>query len=185
MTDIETVVLAGGCFWCTHAVFNRVRGVQRVVSSYVNGPGPRPDYEAVCTGQTGYAEAIVLDFDPTTVDLEVILDIFFATHDPTTLNRQGHDVGTQYRSGVYCTSNAQLERVSAYVKALNASALWPNPVVTEVAMLGNCWAAESYHQDYYEQHPEQGYCRMVAAPKVGKLQQKFASWAREPRQGGS
>ncbi len=184
MAGMERVVLAGGCFWCTQAVFNRVRGVQRVVSCYANGPGPQPDYRAVCTGETGYAEAVIVDFDPAVVGLNVLLDIFFATHDPTTLNRQGHDIGTQYRSGVYCTSDAQLDQVRAYIKALEDSQAWPDPVVTEAEPLGQCWPAEAYHQDYYELNPQQGYCRVVAAPKVGKLQHRFAEWAVEPRQTG-
>ncbi len=184
MVARETVVLAGGCFWCTHAVFNRVRGVLHVVSCYANGPGPQPDYQAVCTGQTGYAEAVLVEFDPGVVSLHVLLDIFFATHDPTTLNRQGHDVGTQYRSGVYCTSDEQLAQVLSYVQGLKASQTWPDPVVTEVARLGLCWPAEDYHQDYYEHNPQQGYCRVVAAPKVGKLQHRFSDWATEPRQTG-
>ena len=179
MKTTSTLILAGGCFWCTEAVFVRVKGVQTVESGYANGQTPNPTYEAVCTGRTGYAEAIRVEYDPHTVPLEVLLDIFFATHDPTTLNRQGADVGTQYRSAVFPTSAQQLEAVQAYVAQLNADAVFDQPVVTEVELLQNFYAAEPEHQNFYARHPYHGYCMAVAAPKVDKLKHRFVAWVKD------
>ena len=167
---METVVLGGGCFWCTHAVFTLVRGVLAVESGYANGKGPQPTYEQVCQGDTGYAEVVRVQFDPAQVSLEALLEVFMAAHDPTQRNRQGNDVGTQYRSGIYCTSAAQEAQVRAWVQALQAQ--WPAgaPIVTEVEPLHNFWLAEDYHQDYFERQPHQRYCALVVQPKLAHVQ---------------
>jgi peptide-methionine (S)-S-oxide reductase len=179
MSPSETIVLAGGCFWCTEAVFVRVKGVLDVESGYSNGHAPQPSYEAVCSGQTGHAEVVKLEFDPTVIGLRQLLHIFFAIHDPTTPNRQGHDVGTQYRSGIYCTTPEQ-ERVARHVIAeLQAEDVFDAPIVTEVQPLHHYWPAEDYHQDFFARNPTQGYCLAVAAPKVAKLRQVFAQWVRD------
>lgn len=179
MMTTHSLVLAGGCFWCTEAVFVRVKGVQSVESGYANGHIPNPSYEAVCTGHTGYAEAIRLEYDPATVPLDVLLDIFFATHDPTTLNRQGADVGTQYRSAVFATTPEQLEAVQVYVAQLKASQVFDRPIVTELEPLSNYYPAEPEHQNFYARHPYHGYCVAVAGPKVGKLRQRFVTWVKD------
>ena len=179
MKSTETLVLAGGCFWCTEAVFVCVKGVQAVESGYANGELPNPTYEAVCTGRTGHAEVVRIEFDPAVVPLEVLLDIFFATHDPTTLNRQGADVGTQYRSGIYTTSDAQLQVVQTYVTQLKADAIFSQPVVTEVEPLHHFYAAEPEHQNFYARHPYHGYCMAVAGPKVDKLKHRFVAWVKD------
>lgn len=179
MSPSETIVLAGGCFWCTEAVFVRVKGVLDVESGYSNGHVPQPSYEAVCSGQTGHAEVVKLAFDSTVIGLRQLLHIFFAIHDPTTPNRQGHDVGTQYRSGIYCTTPEQ-ERVARHVIAeLQAEDVFDAPIVTEVQPLHHYWPAEDYHQDFFARNPTQGYCLAVAAPKVAKLRQVFAQWVRD------
>lgn len=179
MSPSETIVLAGGCFWCTEAVFVRVKGVLDVESGYSNGHVPQPSYEAVCSGQTGHAEVVKLAFDPAVIGLRQLLHIFFAIHDPTTPNRQGHDVGTQYRSGIYCTTPEQ-ERVARHVIAeLQAEEVFDAPIVTEVQPLHHYWPAEDYHQDFFARNPTQGYCLAVAAPKVAKLRQVFAQWVRD------
>lgn len=179
MKTTSTVVLAGGCFWCTEAVFVRVKGVLAVESGYANGHTPHPSYEAVCTGRTGHAEAIRVEYDPHTVPLEVLLDIFFATHDPTSLNRQGADVGTQYRSAVFATSTPQLAAVQAHVAQLVAEAVFAQPIVTEVEPLHCFYAAEPEHQNFYARHPYHGYCMAVAGPKVDKLKRRFVAWVKE------
>lgn len=173
---MHTLVLAGGCFWCTEAVFERVRGVHTVTSGYANGHTPEPTYETVCSGQTGYAEAVRLTYDPQVIAIEVLLRIFFATHDPTTLNRQGADTGTQYRSGIYTDDEAQLHAVQAFCKRLQADAVLDRPIVTQVEPLRNFYEAEPEHQRFYERHPYHGYCMAVAAPKVDALQLRFADW---------
>jgi peptide-methionine (S)-S-oxide reductase len=172
-----TLVLGGGCFWCTEAVYVRVRGVLDVESGYANGDTqrfPKPTYEQVCSGQTGYNEVVKLVYDPAQVSTAELLEVFFTIHDPTTLNRQGHDVGTQYRSGIYCTTPEQQAQAKVIVNTLNARGDWGAPVVTEVLPLNAYVAAEPYHQDYFEQHPHQGYCAHVVAPKVGKFEAVFS-----------
>ncbi len=172
----ETLVLGGGCFWCVEAVFLQVRGVVAVESGYANGDGlrfPTPSYEAVCTGETGYNEVVKLVFQPDVLPLDAVLEVFFTIHDPTSLNRQGHDVGTQYRSGIYTTGTAQHAAVRAWVDAVDRQRLWPQPVVTEVLPLQHYHRAEAYHQNYFAQHPHQGYCAAVVAPKVAKFQARF------------
>jgi peptide-methionine (S)-S-oxide reductase len=176
----QTVVLGGGCFWCTEAVYVRVRGVLDVESGYANGPGPKPTYEQVCTGRTGYVEVVRLTFDPAVITLREILEIFFIVHDPHTLNRQGNDVGTQYRSGIYTSDEEQARTARAVIAevASQAKAGAP-PVVTEVEPLGHYFPAEAYHQDYFEQHPGQGYCSMVVAPKVEKFRKTFSQFSKD------
>ncbi|WP_062469793.1 peptide-methionine (S)-S-oxide reductase MsrA [Variovorax boronicumulans] len=171
----ETIVLGGGCFWCTEAVFDRVQGVLDVESGYSNGQTLNPSYEQICTGRTGHAEVVKLEFDPSQISLRELLEIFFVVHDPTTLNRQGNDVGTQYRSGIYTTSDAQKEVADAVIREIEASKTYSSPVVTEVAPLANYSTAEAYHQDYFLNHPNQGYCAFVVGPKVEKFQKTFAS----------
>ena len=179
MARSETIVLGGGCFWCTEAVFVRVRGVLDVESGYCNGQAGRPSYEQVCGGRTGCVEVIKLEFDPDVIPLQQILAIFFTIHDPTTLNRQGHDVGSQYRSGIYCTSVAQEALARDFIAGLEREGAYAQPIVTEVLPLQNYWPAEDYHQDFFARNPTQGYCLAVAAPKVAKLRHAFAGWLRD------
>jgi peptide-methionine (S)-S-oxide reductase len=171
----ETIALGGGCFWCTEAIFSRVRGVLDVENGYSNGHVKQPSYEDVCTGDTGHAEVVHLVYDPAQVSLQQLLGVFFSIHDPTTLNRQGDDVGPQYRSGVY-TTTAEQERVAREMIAdLGQGGVFNAPIVTEVQPLANYWPAEDYHQDYFEHHPEQAYCAFVVGPKVDKFRKHFVS----------
>ena len=172
----ESLTLGGGCFWCLEAVFLQVKGVSAVESGYCNGQTERPTYEAVCTGRTGCVEVVRLDFDPTRIGLSDLLEIFFLIHDPTTLNRQGHDVGTQYRSGIYVHSEGQAEQVRHFMAGLVARAVYDRPIVTEVLPVRDYWPAESYHQNYFARHPEQGYCQQVVRPKVEKFRRSLAQW---------
>ena len=174
----QTLVLGGGCFWCTESVFLQVRGVEQVESGYCNGHAPNPTYAMVSTGTSGHNEVVRLVYDPAQVSLQDLLEVFFLIHDPTTLNRQGHDVGTQYRSGIYCTSQAQLDAARAMVQALDASGAYSQPVVTEVQMLSNYARAEEYHQNFFAKNPSQGYCVAVAGPKVDKFRKTFARLAK-------
>jgi peptide-methionine (S)-S-oxide reductase len=167
----ETITLAGGCFWCVEAVFEQVEGVIAVESGYSNGQAVRPSYEAVCRGDTGHAEVVRVRFDPSTIPLSDVLRIFFATHDPTQLNRQGNDTGTQYRSGVYWSEEGQLPAIRAVLD--EAQQAFQDKVVTEVARLDNYSRAEDCHQHYFAQHPFQGYCAAIIAPKVEKFRQVF------------
>lgn len=170
----QTITLGGGCFWCIEAVYVHVKGVTDVESGYSNGHVVRPSYEQVCSGSTGHAEVVRLVFDPARVSLRELLEIFFVCHDPTTRNRQGHDSGTQYRSGIYF-SNAEQEQVArALLAELDQGAVYGRPIVTEVLPLANYWPAEDYHQDYFEKNPNQAYCLAVAAPKVARFRQTFA-----------
>jgi peptide-methionine (S)-S-oxide reductase len=173
-----TLVLGGGCFWCTEAVYVKVRGVSDVESGYCNGQMLAPTYEQVCTGRTGHNEVVKLVYDPAEISTRELLEIFFVIHDPTTLNRQGNDVGTQYRSGIYFTTPEQAEVALAMIAELNAAQAFGRPLVTEVEPLANYSAAEDYHQDFFERNPYQGYCMAVAAPKVAKFRQTFAQWVR-------
>lgn len=178
MENQETVVLGGGCFWCTEAVFDQVRGVSEVESGYSNGHTPEPSYEDVCGGTTGHAEVVRVVFDPAVIGLRQILEIFFAVHDPTTLNRQGADVGTQYRSGIYWTHPDQARVAHALIGELQEAGVFDGPIVTEVEPLTNYHRAEDDHQEFFARHPFHGYCMVVAAPKVQKLRRVFAEWAR-------
>ncbi len=175
MTDsAQTIVLGGGCFWCTDSVFRGVKGVSKVECGYSNGHTAQPSYEQVCTGITGHNEVVKLDFDPTVVTLEELLQVFFVIHDPTTLNRQDNDTGTQYRSGIYCQDAQQQEVAKTFVADLARSGVYERPIVTEVLPLANYTAAEEYHQDFFAKNPGQGYCLAVAAPKVEKFRKIFA-----------
>ena len=179
MSDRQTIVLGGGCFWCTEAVYVKVRGVTDVESGYSNGQAQRPTYEAVCTGTTGHAEVVKLEYDPAQVSTRQILEIFFTIHDPTQLNQQGADVGTQYRSGIYYTTPEQKEEAEKIIRELTAEKAFGKPIVTEVKPLSNYWPAEEYHQDFFEKNPYQGYCVAVAAPKVAKFRKTFRELAKE------
>ena len=172
----KVITLGGGCFWCTEAVFLRVRGVLQVTSGYANGHVPEPSYAQVCEGDTGHNEVVQVVYDPEHIDLRSLLEIFFATHDPTTLNRQGNDVGTQYRSGIYY--NDETDRAVAQSVWDEVNAALEGSVVTELLPLQCFYEAEAYHQNYFAQHPHQGYCAFVVAPKVQKFVQTFASKVR-------
>jgi peptide-methionine (S)-S-oxide reductase len=174
-TSTDTIVLGGGCFWCTEAVFDRVQGVVDVESGYSNGQVARPTYEQVCTGRTGAVEVVKVTFDPSAITLRELLEIFFVIHDPTTLNRQGNDVGTQYRSGIYTTRDDQREVAQDVIREIGASGTYRAPIVTEVVPLADYSTAEAYHQDYFLRHPNQGYCAFVVGPKVEKFQKTFAA----------
>ncbi|MGP1629230.1 MAG: peptide-methionine (S)-S-oxide reductase MsrA [Giesbergeria sp.] len=168
------ITLAGGCFWCTEAVFDRVRGVTGVQSGYSNGHALNPSYEQVCTGNTGHAEVLRVRYDPSVISLREIFEIFFATHDPTQLNGQGNDVGTQYRSGVYYETEAQAQLAREIIEEMRRDGMYAGPIVTEVLPLSNWSAAEAYHDDYYARNPNQGYCSFVVGPKVDKFRKTFA-----------
>lgn len=176
--DSQTLVLGGGCFWCTEAVYKEVRGVLDVESGYSNGQAQAPSYEDVCTGTTGCNEVVKLVYDPAQVSTRDLLEVFFVIHDPTTLNRQGHDVGTQYRSGIYFTTETQREEAQALIDELAVANAFGRPIVTEVLPLAHYHPAEDYHQDFFERNPHQGYCLAVAAPKVAKLRKTFARLTR-------
>ena len=178
MSNTETIVLGGGCFWCTESVFKEVRGVLDVESGYSNGQETAPTYEQVCTGHTGCAEVVKLSYDPAQVSTRQLLEILFATHDPTTLNRQGHDVGTQYRSGIYFTTPEQKDVADDLIREMSQDKLFGAPIVTEVLPLAHYFPAEDYHQDFFEKNPHQGYCLAVAAPKVAKFRKTFRELAR-------
>ena len=171
----EVATLAGGCFWCLEAVYDEVIGVDSVESGYIGGAKPRPTYYEVCSGRTGHAEAVQITFDPAAVTFRELLEIFFVIHDPTTLNRQGNDAGTQYRSGIYYHSEAQKATAEGIIAELTADKAFPNRVVTEVMPAGPFFIAEPEHQEYYARNPEAGYCQFVVAPKVGKFRKTFAA----------
>jgi peptide-methionine (S)-S-oxide reductase len=172
----QVLVLGGGCFWCTEAVFSRVRGVLATEVGYSNGQAERPSYQEVCSGSTGCVEVVRIEYDPAVISVRTLLEIFFATHDPTTPNRQGADVGTQYRSGIYWTLPEQAEAARALIDVLNAGQVFDAPIVTEVLPLKHYWPAEAEHQRFYERHPGYGYCLAVVAPKVARLRQRYAEW---------
>jgi peptide-methionine (S)-S-oxide reductase len=178
MSNLQTIVLGGGCFWCTEAVYKEVRGVTDVESGYSNGETERPSYEQVCTGRTGHNEVVKLTYDADQVTLRQLLEVFFVVHDPTQLNRQGNDVGTQYRSGIYYTTPEQKQVAEDMIRAMSQEKLFGRPIVTEVAPMTNYWPAEDYHQDFFEKNPTQGYCMAVAAPKVSKFRKTFAELTR-------
>lgn len=172
---LETITLAGGCFWCVEAAMLALDGVLEATSGYAQGHVDHPSYEQVCTGRSGHAEAVRVRFDPQRIGLERLLDVFFTIHDPTTLNRQGADVGPQYRSGIYFEMSRHESAVREYLQRLRRSGRYgAQSVVTEIEALRVFWPAEEYHQRYFEQHPEQGYCQVVIAPKMAKLQREFA-----------
>jgi peptide-methionine (S)-S-oxide reductase len=169
----EVATLAGGCFWCLEAVYKELRGVESVVSGYAGGHVPRPTYRQVCEGTTGHAEVVQVTFDPREVTFRELLEVFFTIHDPTTPNRQGADVGTQYRSAIFYHTPEQRETAEQVIAELTAAGVWDAPIVTQVAPLTNFYPAEDYHQDYFENNPAQPYCRAVVAPKVAKFRKHF------------
>ena len=174
----QTITLGGGCFWCTEAVYVQVRGVLDVESGYSNGQAHKPSYEDVCTGTTGHNEVVKLVYDPAQISTREVLEIFFVIHDPTTLNRQGNDTGTQYRSGIYYTTPEQQTVAQEVMAEMSASGTYSHAIVTEVLPVANYWPAEEYHQDFFARNPHQGYCAWVIAPKVEKIQQTFSAWVR-------
>lgn len=169
----ETATLGGGCFWCVEAVFQEVKGVTAVESGYTGGKTENPTYKDICTGTTGHAEVCKITFDPSVVTYKDILEVFFKTHDPTTLNRQGNDRGTQYRSVIYTHSKEQKELAEKIKKELDASGAWKDPIVTEISPIGKYTKAEDYHQNYFKNNPGQGYCAYVIAPKMDKFRKVF------------
>ena len=169
----QTATLAGGCFWCLEAVYELLRGVEKVVSGYAGGTVQNPSYEQVCSGRTGHAEVVQVQFDPAEISFRDILDVFFTIHDPTTLNRQGNDVGTQYRSAIYYHSPQQKETAEAVICEMTDQKLWKNSIVTEVEPLAEFYWAEDYHQHYFANNPYQGYCQAIVAPKVAKARSHF------------
>ncbi len=171
---MEQATLGGGCFWCLEAAFEQLRGVEKVESGYCGGSVEQPTYKAVCTGKTGHAEVVQITFDPNVISYRQLLEVFFSIHDPTTLNRQGADIGTQYRSVIFFHSPQQEQLARELIAELTRAAVWPSPIVTEVVPFDRFWKAEEYHQGYFRNNPYQGYCQAVVAPKVLKTQQKFA-----------
>jgi peptide-methionine (S)-S-oxide reductase len=178
-TSLQTIVLGGGCFWCTEAVYVKVRGITDVESGYSNGHVKQPSYEQVCTGTTGHNEVVKLTYDPSQISVRQILEIFFVIHDPTTLNRQGADSGTQYRSGIYYTTPEQKDVADEMIRQISQDKLFGKPIVTEVLPMADYWPAEEYHQDFFEKNPYQGYCVAVAGPKVAKFRKTFAELVKE------
>ncbi|TFD78689.1 peptide-methionine (S)-S-oxide reductase MsrA [Cryobacterium sp. Sr8] len=171
---MQTFVVAGGCFWCLDAVYRVLRGVSDVVSGYTGGEVPNPSYESVCTGRTGHAEAIAVTFDPEVIPAEVILDVFFTLHDPTQLNRQGADVGTQYRSAMFYADDEQKQLFETARERANG--WWDGGIVTTIEPLGEYFVAEDYHQDFFAKNPGQGYCMAVALPKVNKVRKSYSQY---------
>ena len=172
---LEVATLAGGCFWCVEAVFSIIRGVEKIEPGYTGGLVPNPTYEQVSSGTTGHAEAAQITFDPKMISFREILEIFFASHDPTTLNHQGPDVGTQYRSAIFYRNKEQKATAETVIKNLEKEGIWNSPIVTQVEPLKVFYRAETYHKDYYKKHPNQPYCQAIIAPKLAKLQQRFLS----------
>lgn len=180
MSQTEIATLAGGCFWCLEAVYEQLRGVVKVESGYAGGHVPNPTYAQVCDGVTGHAEVVQITFEPAVITYSDLLEVFFVIHDPTTLNRQGADVGTQYRSAIYYHSPAQQTIAKEVIAAFEAAKLYDDPIVTEVAPIERFYKAEAYHQGYYRANPNQGYCRVVIAPKVAKARKVFVDRLKTP-----
>lgn len=172
--NLDTAIFGAGCFWCVEAVFQSLEGVHSVASGYAGGHIKNPSYREVCTGRTGHAEVARIIYDPAVIGFEELLEVFWKTHDPTTLNRQGNDVGTQYRSAIYYTSESQREQAAYYKKRLDESGAFSDPIVTEIAPLEVFYPAEDYHQNYFNNNPNEGYCQFVIAPKVEKFKKAFA-----------
>jgi len=171
----EVATLAGGCFWCLEAVYDQIRGVESVESGYIGGTVENPTYEAVCGGHTGHAEAVRVTFDPQVISYQELLEIFFVIHDPTTLNRQGNDMGTQYRSSIFYHTPIQQQTAEGLIKTFNKEQLYSAPIVTRVAPATQWYEAEAYHQEYFVRNPLQGYCQFVVGPKVAKFRKQFAA----------
>src|SRR5215218_7326336 len=184
MAEREVATLAGGCFWCLEAVFEEMRGVESVKSGYAGGSVPNPRYDEVCTGRTGHAEVVQVTFDPAQVSYRELLEVFFTIHDPTTLNQQGADRGTQYRSAIFTHSPEQERTAREVIQDLEAEAVWDDPIVTQVEPLTQFYPAEDYHDAYYRRNARQPYCQVVIAPKVAKFRQKYLSRLRQPALGG-
>ena len=180
MAEREVATLAGGCFWCLEAVFEEMRGVESVKSGYAGGSVPNPRYDDVCTGRTGHAEVVQVAFDPAQVSYREVLEVFFTIHDPTTLNQQGADRGTQYRSAIFTHSPEQERTAREVIQDLEAEAVWDDPIVTQVEPLTHFYPAEDYHDAYYRRNARQPYCQVVIAPKVAKFRQKYLSRLRQP-----
>ncbi|HEX6004411.1 MAG TPA: peptide-methionine (S)-S-oxide reductase MsrA [Burkholderiales bacterium] len=177
---LEMATLGGGCFWCLEAVFDGLRGVHQVQSGYMGGSKPNPTYEEVCRGRTGHAEVVRVSFDPGVVSFEDLLDVFFVIHDPTTRDRQGNDVGTQYRSAVFYHTLEQKAATERAIAKLTAAKLWRDPIVTEVVPAGPFYPAEDYHQEYFARNPYQPYCQFIVAPKVAKFRKQFLDRLKKP-----
>ncbi len=171
---LETATLAGGCFWCLEAVFADLEGIEQITSGYMGGAADHPTYEAVCDGGTGHAEVVQLAFDPAVLSYRTVLEVFFAIHDPTTPDRQGNDVGSQYRSAVFWHDERQRAEAARLIAELTRDGVFPAPIVTELAPAAAFWPAEGYHRDYYARHPDQPYCRHVVSPKLTKFRARFA-----------
>ena len=172
--NLETATLGGGCFWCLEAVYNRLRGVRSVVSGYAGGHVNDPTYQQVCSGRTGHAEVVQIEYDPAEVTFRDLLRVFFTIHDPTTVDRQGADVGPQYRSAIFHNSAEQKTAAEEVIHEIDSAGVWDSPIVTEVAPLERFWPAEKYHQEYFERNASQPYCQVVVAPKVAKFRKQFA-----------
>jgi len=172
--QLETATLAGGCFWCLEAVYLDLKGVERVVSGYAGGHVANPGYQHVCTGETGHAEVVQIDFDPQVISYRDLLQIFYTIHDPTTLNRQGADVGTQYRSAIFYHNEEQKRIARQVTTEIEAAGIWDHPIVTQIVPLDHFYPAEAYHQNYFARNPYQGYCQVVIAPKVAKFRKQYA-----------
>ena len=170
----EVATLAGGCFWCIEAVFREVDGVESVISGYTGGTTANPTYQQVCSDETGHAETVQVTFNPTKISYREILEIFFSVHDPTTLNRQGADTGTQYRSAIFYHNEQQKAIAEELIRELNKASLWEKPIVTQIVPLNKFYPAEDYHREYFARHPEQGYCQMVISPRINKFRKQWA-----------
>lgn len=171
---IQSIIFAGGCFWCVEAVFKMLKGVEQITSGYTGGTVPNPSYEDTCTGNTGHVEAIKIDYNPTVIDIDELLAVFFTSHDPTTLNQQGNDIGTQYRSAIFYTTPEQKQAVEKFIEELTDSKTFVRPIVTEIKPAETFYPAEDYHQNYYANNQTQPYCRLVIDPKIIKLKEKYA-----------
>ena len=178
-TTTEITTLANGCFWCTEAIFKKVKGVKYILPGYSGGTLKNPSYDQVCTGKSGHAESIQIEFDPKVIPFEKILDIFWHTHDPTTLNRQGNDIGTQYRSAIFYHDEKQKEIAEKSKRDLEKEDIYKDPIVTEITPFKNFYSAENYHKDYYEKHKDDPYCNFVIDPKLRKLLQKYRNEVKE------
>ena len=175
MANLQSATIAGGCFWCIESAFNKLDGVESALSGYAGGEVDNPTYQAVCSGNTGHAEVVRVNYDSDKMTYRDVLEIFFALHDPTQLNRQGNDVGTQYRSAVFYHDEQQKAEAEAIIAEMTDDKVWPKPIVTEVVPLANYYEAEAYHQDYFNNNPQNQYCAMVVAPKLAKFKKNFAS----------
>jgi len=173
-TNYKVAVFGGGCFWCTEALFSQLKGVKKVVSGFSGGSVPNPSYKDVCTGTTGHAECTQITYDPAVISYPKLLKVFWTTHDPTTLNRQGADVGTQYRSVIFYTDEEQRKQALEYKERLEKEKIWDKPIVTEITKFDKFYSAEAYHQEYYENNPNQAYCKIVITPKIEKFRKVFA-----------